>query len=82
MEARVPVGGPVPRRLREDMGADPEKFFLDNVPRYSHSCASDVFVNYMTLRDEDRLVDGRNCVLVPVGLGATFGAMVISHRKR
>ncbi|MFE9613359.1 3-oxoacyl-[acyl-carrier-protein] synthase III C-terminal domain-containing protein [Streptomyces sp. NPDC006012] len=59
-----------------------EKVFLDNVPRYSHTFASDVFVNYTTLRDEGRLVDGAHYVMVSVGLGATFGAMVITHRKR
>jgi 3-oxoacyl-[acyl-carrier-protein] synthase-3 len=70
------------RQTIKEMEADPEKFFLDNVAHYSHTYASDVFVNYTTLRDEDRLVDGRNYVLVSVGLGATFGAMVISHKKR
>ncbi|MFF3750931.1 3-oxoacyl-[acyl-carrier-protein] synthase III C-terminal domain-containing protein [Streptomyces sp. NPDC002018] len=59
----------------------PEKVFLENVPRYSHTFASDVFVNYTTLRDEGRLVDGAHYVMVSVGLGATFGAMVITHRK-
>ncbi|MFD5649188.1 MULTISPECIES: 3-oxoacyl-[acyl-carrier-protein] synthase III C-terminal domain-containing protein [unclassified Streptomyces] len=57
-----------------------EKVFLDNVPRYSHTFASDVFVNYTTLREEGRLTEGAHYVLVSVGLGATFGAMVITHR--
>lgn len=57
-----------------------EKVFLDNVPRYSHTYASDVFVNYATLREEDQLIDGAHYVMVSVGLGATFGAMVITHR--
>ncbi|MFG2875416.1 3-oxoacyl-[acyl-carrier-protein] synthase III C-terminal domain-containing protein [Streptomyces sp. NPDC048337] len=57
-----------------------EKVFLENVPRYSHTFASDVFVNYATLRDEGRLVPGAHYVMVSVGLGATFGAMVITHR--
>ncbi|MFF4715808.1 3-oxoacyl-[acyl-carrier-protein] synthase III C-terminal domain-containing protein [Streptomyces eurythermus] len=70
------------RQTIKEMGADPEKFFLDNVAHYSHTYASDVFVNYTTLRDQDRLADGRYYVLVSVGLGATFGAMVIRHRKR
>ncbi|CAO0830792.1 3-oxoacyl-ACP synthase OS=Streptomyces microflavus OX=1919 GN=HUT09_15140 PE=4 SV=1 [Streptomyces microflavus] len=48
--------------------------------RFSHTYASDVFVNYTTLRDEGRLVDGAHYLLVSVGLGATFGAMVITHR--
>lgn len=58
-----------------------EKVFLDNVPRYSHTFASDVFVNYTTLRDEGRLVEGAHYVMVSVGLGATFGAMVITHHE-
>ncbi|MEV7342777.1 3-oxoacyl-[acyl-carrier-protein] synthase III C-terminal domain-containing protein [Streptomyces sp. NPDC093544] len=58
-----------------------EKVFLDNVPRYSHTFASDVFVNYTTLRDTGLLVDGAHYVMVSVGLGATFGAMVITHRE-
>ncbi|AEW96634.1 MULTISPECIES: 3-oxoacyl-[acyl-carrier-protein] synthase III C-terminal domain-containing protein [Streptomycetaceae] len=66
----------------KEMGADPAKFFLANVERYSHTYASDVFVNYTTLREAGRLVDGNHYVLVSVGLGATFGAMVITHRKR
>jgi 3-oxoacyl-[acyl-carrier-protein] synthase-3 len=57
-----------------------EKVFLDNVPRYSHTFASDVFVNYTTLRERGALVDGGHYVMVSVGLGATFGAMVVTHR--
>ncbi|KJK56564.1 3-oxoacyl-[acyl-carrier-protein] synthase III C-terminal domain-containing protein [Saccharothrix sp. ST-888] len=70
------------RQTIKDMGADPARFFLDNVAHYSHTYASDVFVNYTTLRERERLVDGRHYVLVSVGLGATFGAMVITHRRR
>jgi 3-oxoacyl-[acyl-carrier-protein] synthase III len=70
------------RQTIKEMGADPERFFLENIPLYSHLFSSDVFVNYTTLREQGRLVDGRHYVLVSVGLGATFGAMVITHRKR
>ncbi|WP_371482684.1 3-oxoacyl-[acyl-carrier-protein] synthase III C-terminal domain-containing protein [Kitasatospora sp. NBC_00315] len=69
------------RQTIKEMGADPARFFLDNIPLYSHCYASDVFVNYTTLREQGRLVEGRHYVLVSVGLGATFGAMVITHRK-
>ncbi|MDH6134302.1 3-oxoacyl-[acyl-carrier-protein] synthase-3 [Kitasatospora sp. MAA4] len=69
------------RQTIKEMGADPERFFLENVPHYSHTYASDVFVNYTTLRERERLVDGHHYVLVSVGLGATFGAMVITHRR-
>jgi 3-oxoacyl-[acyl-carrier-protein] synthase-3 len=68
------------RQTIKELGVAPEKVFLDNVPRFSHTFASDVFVNYTTLRDAGRLVDGAHYLLVSVGLGATFGAMVITHR--
>lgn len=64
----------------KEMGADPERFFLDNIPLTSHLYSSDVFVNYTTLREQGRLVPGRHYALVSVGLGATFGATVITHR--
>jgi 3-oxoacyl-[acyl-carrier-protein] synthase-3 len=70
------------RQTIKEMGVDQDRFFLDNIPLYSHLYSSDVFVNYTTLRERGRLVDGRHYVLVSVGLGATFGAMVITHRKR
>ncbi|MBF9067277.1 3-oxoacyl-[acyl-carrier-protein] synthase III C-terminal domain-containing protein [Streptacidiphilus fuscans] len=69
------------RQTIKELEVAPEKVFLDNVPRYSHTFASDVFVNYTTLRDAGRLVDGGHYLLVSVGLGATFGAMVITHRE-
>ncbi|MFF1906162.1 3-oxoacyl-[acyl-carrier-protein] synthase III C-terminal domain-containing protein [Kitasatospora sp. NPDC058218] len=69
------------RHTIKQMGADPDRFFLDNIPLYSHCFASDVFLNYTTLREQGRLVDGGHYVLVSVGLGATFGAMVITHRE-
>jgi len=70
------------RQTIKALDAAPEKFFLDNVARYSHSYTSDVFVNYTTMRDAGLLVDGGRYVLAAVGLGATFGAMVITHRAR
>jgi 3-oxoacyl-[acyl-carrier-protein] synthase-3 len=68
------------RRVIEQMGIDANKVFLENVPRYSHCFTSDLFLNFVTLRDTDRLVDGKNYLLVSVGIGATFGAMVITHQ--
>ncbi|WP_019548315.1 3-oxoacyl-ACP synthase III family protein [Streptomyces sulphureus] len=58
-----------------------ERTFLENIPRFSHCFASDVFVNYVTLRDEKRLVPGRHYLVASVGVGTTFAAMVITHRE-
>jgi 3-oxoacyl-[acyl-carrier-protein] synthase-3 len=62
------------------LGLGPERFFAENLARYSHSYASDVFVNYVTLRDAGRLVPGHHYVLVSTGLGAVYSATVITHR--
>ncbi|OKK00248.1 3-oxoacyl-ACP synthase [Amycolatopsis sp. CB00013] len=70
------------RQTVKALEAPSEKFFLENIPKLSHCFSSDVFLNYTTLRENGRLVDGARYVLVTVGLGATFGAMVITHRTR
>jgi 3-oxoacyl-[acyl-carrier-protein] synthase-3 len=70
------------RQTIKELDSVPAKFFLDNIPRLSHSYTSDVFVNYTTMRDAGLLVDGGRYVLAAVGLGATFGAMVITHRAK
>jgi 3-oxoacyl-[acyl-carrier-protein] synthase-3 len=67
------------RQTIKALDAAPEKFFLDNIARLSHTYTSDVFINYASMREAGRLVSGRNYVLASVGLGATFGAMVITH---
>jgi 3-oxoacyl-[acyl-carrier-protein] synthase-3 len=69
------------RQTIKEMGADPQKFFLANVSRIGHCYSADIFVNYTTLREAGRLVEGGKYVLASVGIGATFGAMVITHRS-
>jgi 3-oxoacyl-[acyl-carrier-protein] synthase-3 len=54
------------------------RFFLDNVPRHSHCLAADVFINYVTLRDEGRLEPGRPAMFVAIGIGMTYSAMVFT----
>lgn len=68
------------RQTIGELGIPREQVFLDNVPRFGHCFASDVFLNYSTLRRAGRLVPGATYVLATVGLGATFAAMVITHR--
>ncbi|MDI3408220.1 ketoacyl-ACP synthase III family protein [Streptomyces cavernicola] len=68
------------RQTIGELGIDRSRVFLDNVGRYSHCFASDVFLNYTTLRDAGALRHGRTYVFATVGLGATFAAMVITHR--
>jgi 3-oxoacyl-[acyl-carrier-protein] synthase III len=62
------------------LGIPEQRVFLDNIARYSHCFASDVFVNHTTLRAAGRLRSDRHYVLAAVGAGATFSAAVITHR--
>lgn len=69
------------RQTIGELGIDRSQVFLDNVERYSHCFASDVFLNYTSLRDAGRLEAGRNYLFATVGLGATFAAMVITRQQ-
>ncbi|MER6030923.1 3-oxoacyl-[acyl-carrier-protein] synthase III C-terminal domain-containing protein [Streptomyces sp. NPDC001851] len=68
------------RNTAAELGVSLDRVFLDNVPRYSHCFASDPFVNYTTLRDAGRLVEGRHYLMACVGAGATFTALALTHR--
>ncbi|WP_158607789.1 3-oxoacyl-[acyl-carrier-protein] synthase III C-terminal domain-containing protein [Nocardia panacis] len=54
------------------------KFFVDNVPRYSHCLAADVLINYTTLLDERRFDPQRPSMFIAIGVGMTFSAMVFT----
>lgn len=68
------------RQTIAELDVPSERVFLDNVARYSHCFASDVFVNYTTLREEGRLMQDRHYVMASVGAGATFNAAVLTYR--
>ncbi|MFD0772489.1 3-oxoacyl-[acyl-carrier-protein] synthase III C-terminal domain-containing protein [Streptomonospora algeriensis] len=69
------------RDVIKELKIAPERVFLENIPLLSHCYSADVFVNYATLRDAERLEPGRHYVMASVGLGATFGAMVIRRSE-
>lgn len=62
-----------------ELGVDRSRFFTDNLPKYSHCYASDVLVNYTTMRDTGQLEAGRHYLFTATGLGATYSAMVVTH---
>lgn len=64
------------------LGLDRDRVYLDTIPRYSHCCCTDPFLNFVSLRDEGRLRDGGLYLLTAVGLGATYAAMVVEHHRR
>jgi 3-oxoacyl-[acyl-carrier-protein] synthase-3 len=65
--------------VADRLGMGRDRFFTENLARHSHCYASDVFVNYATLRGSGRLLPGAHYLLVAAGLGATYSAMVITH---
>lgn len=66
-------------RLCAKLGLRRDRVFLDNVPRYSHTYSSDVFLNLNTMGERGLLVAGGRYLMVAVGLGATYSAMVLEY---
>lgn len=67
------------RKVIPELGVDRKQVFLDNISAYGHTFCSDSFLNLATLRDAGRLVGGGHYVLVSVGMGATYAAMVVQQ---
>jgi len=55
------------------------RVFLDNVPITGHCFCADSFLNYRDACDRGLLVAGDRYLMVNVGLGGTFSAMVFEH---
>lgn len=67
------------RRLCRRLDYPPERVVLDNVAVTGHSFCADALVNYRTAVDQGRLQPGHRYLMVAVGSGATFTAMVFEH---
>jgi 3-oxoacyl-[acyl-carrier-protein] synthase III len=63
----------------KELEFDRSRVYFDNIPRYSHCCCADPFLNYASLRREGRLAGGGLYLLTSVGMGATYSAMVVEH---
>ncbi|MEO3872009.1 3-oxoacyl-[acyl-carrier-protein] synthase III C-terminal domain-containing protein [Nonomuraea sp. B12E4] len=66
-------------RAARGAGLPPERIFLDNVAVTGHCFSADPFINYQTARERGLLQPGDRYLMVSVGLGATFSAMVFEH---
>ncbi|MFD5409708.1 3-oxoacyl-[acyl-carrier-protein] synthase III C-terminal domain-containing protein [Streptomyces nojiriensis] len=66
-------------RLSDRLGVPVERMFLDNIPRTGHCFGADPFINYATATERGRLDPGDRYLMVSVGLGASFAAMVVEH---
>lgn len=56
-----------------------EKIYLKNVRKYSHCFGADIFINYVSAKDEQIFVSGDYYVMATVGLGAVFAAAVFQY---
>jgi 3-oxoacyl-[acyl-carrier-protein] synthase-3 len=61
------------------MGIGRDRIFLGNVPVTGHCFCADPFLNYRTVADLGLLNPGDRYLMVTVGLGSTFSAMVFQH---
>ncbi|WP_433493525.1 3-oxoacyl-[acyl-carrier-protein] synthase III C-terminal domain-containing protein [Micromonospora sp. CA-248089] len=59
------------------IGVPAERIVLDNVPRYGHCFGADIFLNLDTVRP--RLRPGDLALMASVGVGGTFGAVLLEH---
>ncbi|MBB5874093.1 3-oxoacyl-[acyl-carrier-protein] synthase-3 [Allocatelliglobosispora scoriae] len=66
-------------RICDLMGFPVERVLLENVPKTGHCFCGDGFLNYRTAVDSGRLRPGDHYLMIGVGTGATFAAMVLQH---
>ena len=67
------------RRLCSRLGLPIARVRLDDVPVTGHCFGADSFIGYAAARAEGRLRAGDPFLMVAVGLGATFSAMVLRY---
>lgn len=67
------------RKLCASLDLDLGRVFLDNVGRYGHCYCADPFLNLVSMRDRGLLASGGLYLLVSVGIGGTYAAMVVEH---
>lgn len=67
------------RRLCSRLGLPITRVRLDDVPVTGHCFGADSFIGYAAARAEGRLRPGDPFLMVAVGLGATFSAMVLRY---
>ena len=66
-------------RVCDLIGFPVERVLLENVPHTGHCFCGDMFINYRTAVDSGRLRPGDHYMIIGVGTGATFAAMVFQH---
>ncbi|MFI5776804.1 3-oxoacyl-[acyl-carrier-protein] synthase III C-terminal domain-containing protein [Nocardia sp. NPDC051570] len=67
------------KRLSKRIGLPMARIFLENLPVIGHCFCADPFINLSTVTETGRLRRGDYYMMVSVGLGATFSAMVFRH---
>jgi 3-oxoacyl-[acyl-carrier-protein] synthase-3 len=66
-------------RSAKELGLDPDRILLDNVPETGHCFCADPFINLATAVELGRLRPGDRYLMTSVGLGSTFSAMLFEH---
>jgi 3-oxoacyl-[acyl-carrier-protein] synthase-3 len=59
------------------LGISPDRLYLENVPRFAHCFGADIFMNLAAV--QPRLRPGDRCLMASVGVGGTFGAVILEH---
>jgi 3-oxoacyl-[acyl-carrier-protein] synthase III len=66
-------------QLCRRLGYPVDRVYLDNVPVTGHCFCADPLINYQGARARGILRSGQRYLMINVGLGATFSAMMFEH---
>jgi len=66
-------------RTVSKLGLTKDQILLNNIPVTGHCFCADPFINHVTACELGRLNPGDRYLMVSVGLGPTFSAMVLQH---
>ena len=67
------------KKIAEKLNIHVDKIYCKNISKIAHCFGADPFINLLDAESEGILISGDYIVLVTVGLGATFAAMLLTY---
>ncbi|MDP1574037.1 MAG: 3-oxoacyl-[acyl-carrier-protein] synthase III C-terminal domain-containing protein [Coxiellaceae bacterium] len=67
------------KKVAEKLQISLDRFYLNNISKIAHCFGADPFINFFDAESEGILVSGDYIILVTVGLGSTFAAMLVKY---
>ena len=67
------------KKIAEKLSISLDKIYNKNISKIAHCFGADPFINLLDAESEEVFISGDYIVLVTVGLGATFAAMLLTY---